>query len=311
MRSVLRTDDLSLPDAASIFDLADWLLPRILPPDGPRRLKLDGLRGVSGALLFYEPSTRTRVSFELAAKLLGGDVVGISASGSSIEKGESLRDTAMTLEAMGFNLAVLRHRCADAAELFAGRFSGAVINGGTGRGEHPTQALLDAFTLRRHGLLEAGRGVLIVGDIANSRVMRSTAELLTRLGLRVTLCAPPSLLPPAWLGEGAPYAWTPDLDVALGKADALVLLRMQRERMDGAAHTGAAEYAKLYGLNARRLGLLRPGALIMHPGPVNRGVEVGEAVFADPRCAINAQVGNGVAIRAALLCWALGKDPRD
>lgn len=338
-RSLLRTSDLTPQDALSIFELAAWLLPR-LKPASPAPFKLETLRGISTALVFIEPSTRTRVSFELAAKLLSSDAVNVGAAGSSLEKGESLRDTAMTLNAMGFGLTVLRHKCADAAELYARYFDGPVINAGTGRSEHPTQALLDAFTLWQEGLLREGARLLIVGDIANSRVARSAATLLSRFGVRITLCAPPSLMPPAWVNSAtcsggvkppvsaggdadrrldaaataqslsSPYPWIPDLDSALPGCDAVMLLRMQRERMDGAPHTGLSEYAKLYGLNARRLGLLPRAARILHPGPVNRGVELSEAVFADPRQRINQQVTNGLAIRAALLCWALGMEPR-
>jgi len=323
-RSLLSIRDLSPADIDFIFERAKWFLPQVAPQAGvlaassagavsalsPGELKLATLRGVSTLLLFYEASTRTRVSFELAGKLLGSDTINVSAKGSSVEKGESLRDTAMTLAALGFGVTVLRHESADSAALFARYYPFSVINAGAGRGEHPSQALLDAFTLARHGLLKPGVRLAVVGDIANSRVMRSGAELFARYGLQLTLVAPPSLLPVDWAGSALPpgMEYCPDLDSVLPQVDAVMMLRMQRERMGSAQTTGLDEYSKLYGLGKRRLGLLRPAALILHPGPVNRGVEVGEDVFSDPRCCINEQVACGLAVRCAILCWASGRD---
>jgi aspartate carbamoyltransferase catalytic subunit len=304
-RALLRVSDLSLAEQDAVLDAAAWYLPRV----EAGRVKWSHLRGVSTLLMFYEASTRTRVSFELAGKLLGSDTINVSAKGSSVEKGESIADTAETLAAMGFGIVVVRHGGADAVALFARHFTGAVLNAGAGRGAHPTQALLDALTLRRAGVLARGKRLAIVGDILHSRVMHSNLELLTARGLEVLLIAPPSLMPPAWReGPVMPgVRWEPDFDRALPGLDAVMMLRMQRERMEGGLLPGLEEYAALYGLNAPRLKRLPPAAVVLHPGPVNRGVEVSEEVYLDPRCRINNQVTCGVAVRAALLCWAAGR----
>jgi aspartate carbamoyltransferase catalytic subunit len=259
--------------------------------------------------------------------MLGSDTINVSEKGSSAEKGESVKDTALTLNAMDHNVVVIRHHSADAVELFARHFERGVINAGAGRGQHPTQALLDALALRQAGLLERGRRVAIVGDIRNSRVMRSNVQLLTSLGLDVVLVAPPQLMPQYWEGLKPEYwsssggslaagqlafgsvEWHTDIDAVLPTLDAVMLLRVQRERLDTGLLTNTDEYSKLYGLNKRRLALLRQQAVILHPGPVNRGVEIGEDAFLDPRCRINNQVTNGVALRCALLCWACGRLP--
>ena len=304
-RTLLNVQDLSLTEQDAVLNAADWYLPRIERGGA----KWAHLRGVSTLLMFYEASTRTRVSFELAAKLLGSDTINVSAKGSSVEKGESIADTAETLSAMGFAITVMRHAGADAVALFARHFAGAVLNAGAGRGEHPTQALLDALTLRRAGLLAAGMRLAIVGDIRHSRVMHSNLALLTARGMEVVLVAPPPLMPPAWrrglLPQGV--SWEPDFDCVLPTLDAVMMLRMQRERMEGGLLPAGAEYGALYGLDQRRLGLLPKHAAVLHPGPVNRGVEVCEAVYLDPRCRINNQVTAGVAVRCALLCWAAGR----
>jgi len=303
-RRLLSIGDLSPAEIDALLNAALWYFPHIAAGD----LKLSTLRAVSTLLMFFEPSTRTRVSFELAGKLLGSDVISVTSSGSSVEKGESVVDTAQTLSAMGFHIAVVRHRSADAVALFAQHFAGAVINGGAGRGEHPTQALLDAAVLKNAGMLEAGRHLAIVGDILHSRVARSNLALLTVRGVKLTLVAPPPLMPPVWRSEPPEgCAWETDLDSVLPRVDAVMMLRMQRERMGGGLLPPSDEYSALYGLDARRLGLLRSDAVIMHPGPVNRGVEVVEAVFMDPRCHVNEQVTMGVALRCALLCWACGR----
>jgi aspartate carbamoyltransferase catalytic subunit len=322
-RSLLSISALPQADAQHLLESAGRFAGRITAGG----FKSTSLRGTTTLLLFYESSTRTRVSFELAGKLLGSDTINVSAKGSSADKGETLRDTAQTLAAMRFSVVVLRHEAADSAEHFAQHFPGPVLNAGAGRGEHPTQALLDALTLKRHGLLEAGRHLAIVGDLTHSRVARSNLALLQRCGLKVTLVGPPNLTPGAWrVGAGpsprldrnnngadgaAPLLphWIPDLDSVLPEADAVMLLRVQHERMAGGEMSTQDEYSKLYGMNRRRLGMLKREALIMHPGPVNRGVEVGEDVFSDPRCVINEQVENGLALRCALLCWALGREP--
>lgn len=301
-RSLLSLDDLSLDDINALLDTAAEYLPRI----SAGGFKDDTLKGVSVLLMFYEASTRTRVSFELAGKLLGSDTINVSAKGSSVEKGESIADTAQTLSAMGFNITVMRHAGADAVALYAANFERAVLNAGSGRGQHPSQALLDALTLRAAGQLAAGKHIAIVGDIEHSRVMRSGAQLFRRYGMRVTLVAPPSLLPLAWR-DSRELAWSTNLDAVLPQLDAVMMLRMQRERMGGGEVTTLDEFSKLYGLNQRRLRLLPREAVILHPGPVNRGVEVCAEVYADPRCRINSQVAAGVAVRCALLRWACGR----
>jgi len=312
-RSLLSILDLTPGEISSLLDRAEEYLPRIEAGG----FKETTLKGQSALLLFYEPSTRTRASFELAGKMLGMDTINISASGSSVKKGESIRDTALTLNAMHHNVVVMRHAEPDAVSLFAGCFERSVINAGSGRGQHPTQALLDALPLRRAGLLKRGKRIAIVGDLAHSRVMRSNLQLLARFGIDVVLVAPPTLMPDGWAGlkpehwgadatECGTVSWQTDLDAALPELDAVMMLRVQMERMEEASFTSMDEYSKLYGLNRRRLKLLPAHAVILHPGPVNRGVEVGEDVFADPRCTINDQVTSGVALRSALLVWACG-----
>ena len=311
--SLLSIADLS---RAQIDQLLDVALTRYLPRVKSGGFKDATLKGLGMLLLFYEASTRTRVSFEYAGKMLGADTINVSAKGSSAEKGESLADTAMTLAAMGFSITVIRHPGADGAALFAKYFPGAVLNAGAGRGQHPTQALLDCLSLKAAGMLEAGRRLAIVGDIKHSRVMRSGLQLLLSYGVDITLVAPPTLLPddcaaltPEHWAAGAPGRITveTDLDRALPSLDAVMMLRMQRERMEGGLITSLDEYSKLYGLNSRRLKLLPEHAAILHPGPVNRGVEVGAPVYKDPRCLINEQVSCGVALRCALLAWCAGK----
>lgn len=313
-RSLLSILDLTPSEINQLLDGAERFLPRVEAGG----FKDSTLKGQSALLLFYEPSTRTRSSFELAGKMLGMDTINIGAKGSSVEKGETIRDTAFTLNAMHHNVVVMRHSAPDAVELFASCFDRAVINAGSGRGQHPTQALLDALPLRRAGLLIKGKRIAIVGDLKHSRVMRSNLQLLTRYGLDVLLVAPPTLMPDGWEGlmpdhwadqpeQCGTVSWHTDLDEVLPGLDAVMMLRMQRERMGDAAFTNIDEYSKLYGLFGRRLKTLPEHALIMHPGPVNRGVEVSEAVFTDPRCVINEQVTSGLALRCALLCWACGQ----
>lgn len=317
-RSLISIADLGNAEMDHLFSMADHFLPQIEAGG----FKSTVLKGTSTILLFFEPSTRTRVSFELAGKMLGSDTINISTKGSSSEKGESLRDTALTMAAMDNNIVVLRHGSADAVAMFASCFDRAVINAGAGRGQHPTQALLDAHSLHREGLLEAGRQVAIIGDIKHSRVMRSNVMLLLARGMDVTLVAPPPLMPDGWEGL-KPEHWATDpascgqlnwscaLDPVLPKLDVLMLLRVQHERMAAGLMTNDDEYAKIWGLNMRRLKALPAHAIILHPGPVNRGVELGQEVFDDPRCRINTQVNSGLAVRCALLCWACGKDPAE
>jgi aspartate carbamoyltransferase catalytic subunit len=266
--------------------------------------KVPALRGKTVAWLFYEDSTRTRLSFETAAKRLSADTMNFSVSSSSVKKGESLRDTARTIEAMGIDAIVVRHASAGAPHRIAGWVDAAVVNAGDGWHEHPTQALLDAYTIRqRLGSLE-GRHVAIVGDVKHSRVARSNVQAFTALGATVTLVAPPTLLPPNL--DGWPVRVSHDLDAVLPTVDVTYLLRMQRERMTEALLPSLREYTATYGLTARRVDLLGDDALVMHPGPMNRGVEIAAEVADLPRSLILDQVRNGVAVRMAVLYLLLG-----
>jgi aspartate carbamoyltransferase catalytic subunit len=315
-RSLVSVLDLSVQEEDSLLDFSDWFLPQI--EEGG--FKSDALKGTSALLLFYEASTRTRASFELAGKMLGSDTINISEKGSSAEKGESVVDTAMTLNAMDHNVVVVRHHSADAVALFAKYFERATLNAGAGRGQHPTQALLDALVMRRAGQLERGKHVAIVGDIKHSRVMRSDVMLLLRRGINVTLVAPPTLMPDGWEALDADFwasdasgygslNWETELDRVLPDVNAIIMLRMQKERMEQAHITNLDEYSKLYGLYGSRLKQLNAQAIIMHPGPVNRGIEVNDETFRDSRSRINEQVTAGVAVRCALLCWCCGRIP--
>lgn len=266
--------------------------------------RVPALRGKTVAWLFYEDSTRTRLSFETAAKRLSADTMNFSVSSSSVKKGESLRDTARTIEAMGIDAIVVRHASAGAPHRIASWVDAAVVNAGDGWHEHPTQALLDTYTLRqRLGSLE-GRHVAIVGDIKHSRVARSDVWAFTAMGARVTLVAPPTLLPPSV--EGWPVAVSQDLDSVLPTVDAVYLLRMQRERMTEALLPSLREYTACFGLTNQRVELLRDDAWVMHPGPMNRGVEISADVADLPRSLILDQVRNGVAVRMAVLYLLLG-----
>ena len=272
--------------------------------------KLPTLRGRTVVNLFFEDSTRTRISFEAAAKRLSADVINFSAKGSSVSKGESLKDTALTLEAMGADAVVIRHHSSGAPHRLAhsGWIQGSVVNAGDGTHEHPTQALLDAFTMRRHlaggkGDLE-GRKVTIVGDVLHSRVARSNVLLLATLGAEVTLVAPPTLLPVGV--ETWPCATSYDLDAHLKDADAVMMLRVQRERMNAAFFPSAREYSRRYGLDARRMAQMADHAIVMHPGPMNRGMEIAAEVADSSRSVIVEQVANGVSVRMAVLYLLLG-----
>jgi aspartate carbamoyltransferase catalytic subunit len=301
-RHLLSAADLTRDDAELVLRTAEEL--RSLA-DRPIK-KLPALRGRTIVNLFFEDSTRTRTSFEAAAKRLSADVINFSAKGSSLSKGESLKDTALTLEAMGADAIVVRHWASGAPHALAnaGWTRSCVVNAGDGTHEHPTQALLDAFTLWRHlGSLD-GRRVAIVGDVLHSRVARSNALLLHTLGAEVTLVAPPTLLPvgvETWDVETS-Y----DLDAVLPKADAVMMLRVQRERMNAAFFPSAREYSRRYGLDARRMALLDDDAIVMHPGPMNRGMEIAAEVADSVRSTIVEQVGNGVSVRMAVLYLLLG-----
>jgi aspartate carbamoyltransferase catalytic subunit len=267
--------------------------------------KLPTLRGRTVVNLFFEDSTRTRISFEAAAKRLSADVINFAAKGSSVSKGESLKDTALTLQAMGADAVVIRHPSSGAPHrlAYSGWIDGCVVNAGDGTHEHPTQALLDAFTMRRHlaaGVGDlSGRRVTIVGDVLHSRVARSNVLLLHTLGAEVTLVAPPTLLPvgvDTW-----PCSVSYELDGPLGKSDAVMMLRVQHERMNAAFFPSANEYSRRYGLDVDRAAMLPDHAIVMHPGPMNRGVEIADDVADGPQSVIREQVTNGVAIRMAVL----------
>jgi len=281
-----------------------------------RRPRSDALRGVGVTNLFYEASTRTRVSFEVAAKHLSADVVNVSVSGSSIEKGESLLDTVRTLASLGARVLVMRHATSGAPYLVAREFAGSVINAGDGRHAHPTQALLDLYTLRsRFGGSLAGRKVVIVGDILHSRVARSNIWTLTAAGAELWLCGPSTLLRgfEAWAARGAggrSFTVTSDLGAALDGADVVMALRIQKERMAGGLLPSLREYAARYGITRERLAATSPDVVIMHPGPMNEGVEIAADVAIDPRSVITDQVTNGVAVRMALLYLLAGARER-
>ncbi|MDQ2728767.1 MAG: aspartate carbamoyltransferase catalytic subunit [Actinomycetota bacterium] len=268
--------------------------------------KVPALRGKTVASMFFESSTRTRLSFETAARRLSADVMTFSASGSSLTKGESLRDTVETIEAMGVHAMVVRHHASGVPWQVARWAKGpSVINGGDGWHEHPTQALLDAYTITRvRGTPLHGLSIGIVGDISHSRVARSDVLAFTALGAEVTLVAPPTLLPPSLVGW--PVAVSHDLDAVLPDLDVVYLLRLQQERMADALLPSLREYTATYGLTRRRSRLLGAGAMIMHPGPVNRGVEVAADVIDLPSSVVTQQVANGVAVRMAVLYLLLG-----
>ena len=273
------------------------------------------LRGRNVTILFYEASTRTRVSFEVAAKNLSAEVVNIAASTSSVTKGESLVDTVRTVEALGAQMLVIRHSVSGAPYLAAEIFGGSVLNGGDGWHAHPTQALLDLYTMRsRLGSVE-GRKVVILGDVLHSRVARSNIWSLTAAGADLWLCGPPTLLRgfEAWAAHGAAagrrFNVTSSIDTALRDADVVMALRIQKERMASGLLPSLREYAARYGLTAARLALAKPGALVMHPGPMNEGVEIAPDVAAGAQSVITDQVTNGVAIRMALLYLLAGVTP--
>ncbi len=266
--------------------------------------KVPTLRGRTVVNCFFEPSTRTRVSFEIAEKRLSADTVNFSAGGSALAKGETLLDTVRNIEAMAPDLLVIRHRAAGAAEFVARRVRCAVVNAGDGRHEHPTQALLDLFTIRKHRGRIEGLTVTIVGDIANSRVARSDIHALTKLGASVRVCGPPTMLPPEVerLGVEAFHR----VEQALEGADVVMALRIQKERLGRAAFPSIREYARVFGINARLLERTAPEAIVMHPGPINRGVEMASDVADGPRSVILDQVENGVAVRMAVLYLLAG-----
>jgi aspartate carbamoyltransferase catalytic subunit len=306
-RHLISAADLSRDDTVLILDTAAELA----SVAGRPIKKLPTLRGRTVVNLFYEDSTRTRTSFEAAAKRLSADVINFSAKGSSVAKGESLKDTALTLEAMGSDAIVVRHPASGAPRRLADWTSGRVINAGDGTHEHPTQALLDAFTIRQRlvGPDQRGQGldgirVTIVGDVLHSRVARSNVLLLDTLGAEVTVVAPPTLMP--WAIESWPCKASYDFDAELRKSDVVMMLRVQQERMSAAFFPTVREYRRRYGLDTGRMALLPEHAIVMHPGPMNRGVEIAAEVADSPRSTIVAQVANGVTVRMAVLYLMLG-----
>ncbi|GIG24227.1 aspartate carbamoyltransferase catalytic subunit [Cellulomonas denverensis] len=319
MRHLLSTADLDTAAAIRVLDTAS----QMAATQGRQIKKLPTLRGRTVVNLFFEDSTRTRISFETAAKRLSADVINFAAKGSSVSKGESLKDTALTLEAMGADAIVIRHQASGAPHTLAhaGWTNAAVLNAGDGTHQHPTQALLDSFTIRRHlrgtadnpdgvGADLSGLHVAVVGDVLHSRVARSNVDLLHTLGARVTLVAPPTLLPVGI--EPWPCAVSYHLDEVLAEEpDAVMMLRVQRERMStagGGFFPGPLEYTRLYGLDARRLAMLPEHAIVMHPGPMNRGLEISADAADSPRSVIVEQVANGVAVRMAALYLLLAGD---
>ncbi|HWO71721.1 MAG TPA: aspartate carbamoyltransferase catalytic subunit [Actinomycetota bacterium] len=299
-RHLLSVNDLTASDVVRILDTAESFR-----EVGTRVIKkVPALRGRTVVNLFYENSTRTRISFELAAKRLSADVINFTTSGSSVAKGESLKDTARTLQAMGADAIVIRHSSSGAPHQLTRWVSGRVLNAGDGTHEHPTQALLDLYTIRdRLGRFEGLRAA-IVGDVLHSRVARSLTFGLVKMGAEVTLVGPPTLIPPEAPQWGAQVSY--DLDAVLPKLDVCYLLRVQRERQRQRFFPSVREYARRYGLTRERVAALPEGCLIMHPGPMNRGVEIDSDVADLPRSVIEEQVTNGIAVRMALLYLMLG-----
>jgi aspartate carbamoyltransferase catalytic subunit len=266
--------------------------------------KVPTLRGRTVINLFFEPSTRTRVSFELAGKRLSADTINVSASGSSVSKGETLLDTVRNLQAMEPDVIVMRHGSSGAPHAVAKRVDAAVVNAGDGMHEHPTQALLDAYTIREAKKTLSGLKVVIVGDLLHSRVFRSNLRLLTKMGAHVVVTGPPTLIPPHVAKFGAELA--PTMDSAIVNADVIMMLRVQKERMEGAFFPSVREYFRLYALTVARVARAKPDAIIMHPGPLNRGLEIDSNVADGPYSLILEQVKNGVAVRMAVLYLLTG-----
>lgn len=298
-KDLLDTDTLTPAEIALLMETAEAMREVRSRPVG----KVATLRGETVITLFYEQSTRTRASFEVAAKSLGADVVNLAATGSSVEKGESLIDTVRTLEAIGADMVVMRHGRSGAPSLAARNTRASVINGGDGTHAHPTQALLDLFTMRQHlGSLD-GRKVVIVGDVLHSRVARSNLWTLLAEGAHVVLTGPATLLPRSLAGrtERGSCEVTPDFDAAIADADVVMALRIQKERQASGLIPSLREYVTGYQLNAARLGRARPGALVMHPGPMNEGIEIAPEIAHGLTSVIEEQVANGVAVRMAVL----------
>jgi len=311
MRHLLSISDLSKDEAVLILDTA---IEMARASDGPMK-KLPTLRGRTIVNLFAEDSTRTRISFEAAAKRLSADVINFGAKGSSLSKGESLKDTALTLQAMGADAVIIRHGASGAPVRLADSawMTGSVINAGDGTHEHPSQALLDAFTIRKHctkgGGDLAGLRIGIVGDVLHSRVARSNVLLLSLLGAHVTLIAPPTLLP--FGVESWPVDISYDFDSVLPSLDAVMMLRVQQERMSDFFFPNAREYSRYFGLNRDRMLTMKPNSIVMHPGPMNRGLEITADVADSARSVIVEQVSNGVSVRMAILYLLLAGAPSE
>ena len=299
-KDLLGLEDLSADEIVSILDTARTfreVLDRPIP-------KVPSLRGLTAANLFFEPSTRTRLSFELAEKRLSADTVNFQTSGSSVSKGESLKDTARNIEAMGIHLVVIRHQASGAPHYLARNLDAGVINAGDGTHEHPTQGLLDIFTIREHRGSIAGLRVAILGDIAHSRVARSNIWGLIKLGASVTVAGPPTMMPFDVERFGVTVARS--VDEAIEGADVVNILRIQLERQRGTLYSSLREYARVYGVTSGRLKRAKPDVTVMHPGPMNRGVEIAQDVADGKHSVILEQVTNGVAVRMAVLYLLAG-----
>jgi aspartate carbamoyltransferase catalytic subunit len=299
-KDLLGIEDLSSEEIRLILDTAE-----AMKEIGSRPIKkVPALRGKTVVNLFFEPSTRTRTSFEIAEKRLSADTLNIAIASSSVVKGETLVDTALTLEAMSPDMIVLRHQSSGACHLLSRICKSAIINAGDGTHEHPTQALLDAFTIRERKKRLAGLKVAIVGDLLHSRVLRSNLHLLTKMGAETWVCAPPTLVPQEMRRFGVVV--TSVVEDAVRDADVVMLLRIQLERMEGAYFSSLREYATVFGMTEERLKLAKPDVMIMHPGPMNRGVEISSEVADGPYSVILDQVANGVAVRMAVLYLLAG-----
>jgi aspartate carbamoyltransferase catalytic subunit len=303
-KDLLSIGDLSRDDIYLILDTADAMREVAERPIK----KVPTLRGRTVVNLFYEPSTRTRTSFEIAEKRLSADTLNIAVAASSVQKGETLADTALNIEAMAPDMIVLRHASSGAGHLLSRICKSRIINAGDGMHEHPTQALLDAFTIREHKKTIAGLKVAIVGDLLHSRVLRSNVLLLTALGARVWVSGPATLVPRG-IGQFGVQVTT-SVDEAVRDADVIMMLRIQHERMQGAYFPSVREYFHTFGMTAERVGRAKPDVIIMHPGPMNRGVEIASEVADGPFSVILEQVANGVAVRMAVL-YLLAGAPED
>lgn len=299
-KDLLGIDDLTRDEIYRVLDTAE-----VMREIGERPIKkVPTLRGKTVVNLFYEPSTRTRTSFEIAEKRLSADTLNIAVAASSVLKGETLVDTALNIEAMAPDIIVLRHASSGACHLLARTCKSRVINAGDGMHQHPTQALLDAFTIRQHKKNVEGLKIAIVGDLLHSRVLRSNVLLLTKLGADVWLCGPPTLMPPGI--ERLGVHTTNSVKEAVQDADAIMMLRIQQERMQGAFFPSLREYFNVFGMTSDRVRLAKPDVIIMHPGPMNRGVEIASDVADGAYSVILEQVANGVSVRMAVLYLLAG-----